>query len=140
MLDIKEHITPGILLNETHFPYLEMADVMAGAVETVCAQGFYGAIDIAPVSDAWRVVFETDICFGHAIWAGSLSGVSCVVVGSRGGSKELNLLRPLLKDLSRMDRVLLDQGVGATQVSVVGNRLLSANHATGEVALYEINF
>ncbi len=85
-------------------------------------------------------VYEHEIAFGHALWAGELLGKPAILVGNRGGGKDLACLRPGSADLSAFDNTEIDAGVGPTQFLVFdtpeGKCLLSANHGAGEVALY----
>jgi hypothetical protein len=81
--------------------------------------------------------------FGHVVWGGTLFGTPAAIIGSRGGEKELLLLRPLSTDPLEFDVHVLDAGGGPNQVCVVqehdeGVLILSANHGAAEVALYEL--
>lgn len=90
----------------------------------------------------WQPVFEKSIDFGHVIWAGEILGETAVLGGCRGDSKELFLLRPKTSDLKTMSQEILDSNVGPTQIAVVHKRdydlVVSANHGSNEVALYEL--
>jgi hypothetical protein len=85
----------------------------------------------------WQKSLEETIAFGHALWAGLLLGRPMVVYGNRGGAKDLGLLDPVTGQ-----RQILDEDVGPAQVAVFSDSgrslILSANHAIGEVALYEL--
>lgn len=111
-----------------------------GEPEMVTIEPFHG--DILRLykrsGNTWNPIFESDINFGHAIWAGAILGAPTVIVGSRGGEKNLTVFQARSGDLSRMDSIVLDAGVGSTQVAVSENLVLSANHATGQVVMYEI--
>ena len=74
---------------------------------------------------------------------GNILSEPAIVAGSRGGKKELVLLRPRSDKVQLwLDPIILDRGVGPTQIAVVssldGGLILSANHGVNEVALYEI--
>ena len=90
----------------------------------------------------WQPVFETSMDFGHVVWAGEILGQPVILGGCREGSKELFLLRPKTRDLRAMSREILDSDVGPTQIAVVHKRdsdlILSANHESNEVVLYEL--
>ena len=123
----------------------EISDMVAfdidgdGQKEIVTIEPFHGdRLCIYKHTDAvWRLVMEQRISFGHALWAGVLRNQPAVVFGNRGGEKELVVLHP-----STGDRLVIDRGVGPAQVAVVHeparDMILSANHAVGEVALYEM--
>lgn len=92
--------------------------------------------------DCWKSVFSTSLNFGHTIWSGKILGTDSILVGNRGGDKELAVLSPVGGDLQRMKRVVIEKGVGPTQTTVINQSdktlILSANHARGEVALYTL--
>jgi hypothetical protein len=123
----------------------EISDMVAfdidgdGQKEIVTIEPFHGdRLCIYKCMEAvWRPVMEQPISFGHAVWAGVLRNQPAVIFGNRSGQKELAILDP-----STGDRLVIDQGVGPAQVAVVHeparDLILSANHAVGEVALYEI--
>lgn len=85
-------------------------------------------------------VFEGE--FIHALWAGGHRNPG-VLFGCREGRKELVFLRLSPRDSWAAEPLILDEGVGSANVSVFSNnsRLLvaSANHASGEIALYTID-
>lgn len=91
---------------------------------------------------SWRPIFETSIDFGHVVWAGEILGEITILGGCRGGSKELFFLRPKTSDLRTMSREILDSNVGPTQIVVVHKQdcdlIVSTNHRSNEVALYEL--
>ena len=78
------------------------------------------------------------IDFGHVVWLGELFGKASLIVGSRGGVKELEII-----DLESGTRTVLEAGVGPTQISVYQDgeqvKILSANHGSGEVTLYTLS-
>lgn len=59
-----------------------------------------------------------------------------------GGAKELALLRLESDGTPELERTVLDAGIGPTQVVLVNQQgrdlIVSANHAAGEVAMYEV--
>ena len=90
----------------------------------------------------WQKVLDAELAFGHALWAGTLRGQPAILAGNRAGSKELLLYRIRADRRLSAERIVVDAGVGATQVTVLGtpqcDLVLSANHAVGEVALYAV--
>jgi hypothetical protein len=94
------------------------------------------------VEGNWASIFKWEIDFGHAIWAGTLHGQPSILVGNRGGDKELICLRVTNADPFEVAPVVLDSGVGPAQVTVVRDAdrelILSANHGIGQVTVYEV--
>jgi len=90
----------------------------------------------------WQSLWQWPLEFGHVVWVGRILGKPGVLAGSRGGAKELVLLRPPCGENTSPERIVIDRGVGATQVAVMHEEgrelILSANHGAGEVALYEL--
>lgn len=80
---------------------------------------------------------EYDIDFGHVVWYGDIFGKKCVIFGSRGGEKTLQMI-----DLETGERTIIDKNVGPTQITVVDCKnkieILSANHGAGIVNLYTL--
>ena len=95
------------------------------------------------VNETWTAIYETELDFGHVVWAGALAGAPAILTGSRGADKELAMLAVISADPFSVERTVLDVAVGPTQVAVVnqGDRdlILSANHGAGEVALYTLS-
>jgi len=97
-----------------------------------------------PANGAWRRrVIADDLDFGHIVWAGELGRQSMLIAGGRGGRKELRLYA--ITDLlaGRKDYAILDEGVGAAQISVVNcagdsATLIVTAHGAGEVRLYDL--
>lgn len=112
--------------------------------EIVTIEPFHGdrLIIYKHLSNKWLPVFETAVNFGHVVWAGEILGRPGVLGGSRGGSQELFLLYPKTRELTSMDRIVLDSNVETMQIAVIHRRnhdlILSANQALNEVALYEL--
>lgn len=133
-----------------HWLQHEIGDVFAadltgdGRKELVTIEPFHGdrlAVH-KHVDGNWQTLYETGVDFGHVAWAGYLLGKSVIITGSRGGKKELALLRVTASKPFTVERTVLDTGVGPTQVAVVNhggvNLILSANHGVGEVVLYTV--
>lgn len=115
-----------------------------GVPEIVTIEPFHGnrLVVYRRMLKEWQPVFETSIDFGHVVWAGEILGETAVLGGCRGRSKELFLLRPKGSDLRTMSREILDSDVGPTHIAVVHKQncdlIVSANHGSDEVALYEL--
>jgi len=116
-----------------------------GEVEIVTIEPFHGNELVIYKSSGglWQPVYKTAIDFGHVVWGGEIPGKSGILVGNRGGEKALVRLYLEGYDLRTMDRLDIDKGVGPTQIAVIHEKgrdlIFSANHAVGEVALYEIS-
>jgi hypothetical protein len=129
----------------------EVSDVFAadldgdGVAEIATIEPFHG--DTLSVykrsAGAWRRVYGTGLAFGHVVWAGRLLGEPALLAGSRGGEKELMLLRATAAAPFRLSATVVDRGIGPAQVAVLedphGARILSANHAADEIALYTLS-
>ncbi len=84
-----------------------------------------------------KLIWTSNISFGHVIWCGNILGEDCVIVGSRGGDRRLELY-----SIEGKLKSIIDEDVGPTQISVYstndGAFILSANHGVGDVSLYHI--
>lgn len=115
-----------------------------GSNEIITIEAFHGnSLNIyKQFKERWECVYNTSINFGHAIWSGKILNESVIIIGNRGGAKELIMLFPTGGDIQNMRRLVIEEGVGATQVAVMNRPgktlILSANHAKGEVALYTL--
>ncbi len=93
-------------------------------------------------NSGWDIINKTPINFGHALWAGKIFEKSCVIVGNRGGEKDISIYFINENDKYNLERVVIDKGVGSTQIVVGGNAymhyILAANNNVGEVTLYNI--
>ena len=117
--------------------------------EIVTIEPFHGdqLVIYKEIGKGWQPVARKQLNFGHVVWTGRIGGRSCIVAGSRGGMKNLELLylqEPALLSEGRagLRTQLIDSGVGPTQVAVVHEKkrdlIFSANNAVGEVAMYEL--
>jgi hypothetical protein len=115
-----------------------------GCPEIVAIEPFHGdgLVIYKRKSRGWEAVMDMPMDFGHVVWGGPILGKPAIVAGNRGGQKELFLLFPSLEKNRGMERVVIDRDVGPAQIAVLNEPhrtlLFSANHAAGEVALYEI--
>ncbi len=89
-------------------------------------------------ASGWERIRQFPIQFGHVIWIGELFGKLSLIVGSRGGEKQLEAI-----DLDTGERTVLESGVGPAQISVYQEgdtvRIFAANHGSGEVTLYGLS-
>lgn len=115
------------------FPTSDIS-VSGGRFATI--EPFHG--DVAKVYDAeMNEIGKYDINFGHVVWMGDVFGRASVILGSRDGEKQLELI-----DVESKKRTIIDQGVAPTQVSVCSTgevtTILSANHGAGNAFLYTL--
>lgn len=86
---------------------------------------------------AYEQIARFDINFGHVVWIGELFGKPSLILGSRGGEKQLEIV-----DLETGTRTVLEEGVGPTQISIYPDgdtyKILAANHGAGEVTIYTL--
>ena len=125
---------------------LFLADIDGDGVdEMVTIEPFHGnrLVIYKVFNSSWKKVYETEMDFGHVIWAGNTVLGPTVFMADRGGAKALSVLQPKTLGTYDMRKMLIDTGVGAAQISVSNQLgktlLLSANHGIDEVALYEIS-
>lgn len=89
-----------------------------------------------------KAVVEQEMTFGHVVWSGVIRGRRALILGNRAGRKDLRILRFRGDGSLDHETVVLDEGGGPANISVVHepdrDLILCANHARGEVALYEI--
>lgn len=117
-----------------------------GEEELIAIQGFHGdALSVYKRENgSFRRAAELPIAFGHVLWAGELCGRKGIVVGNRGGDKELAVYwtGPDGKGGIRFEREVVDEGIGPAQISVCnrngGTEILSANHGIGQLTLYRL--
>ncbi len=85
---------------------------------------------------------EIEGAFGHVVWAGIIRNRRCLILGNRGGRRDLRLLTFRGDGSLRYIERTLDEGGGPANIVVVQGRnrdlILSANHVRGEVCLYEL--
>ncbi len=141
---ISDWWTPQCLIDH------EVSDIFAadidndGENEIITIEPFHGnTLAIYKFEqERWGVIFKTHMEFGHALWGGKILGKCCVVVGCRQGKQELAILFPEKNSPLKMRRTVVDENVGPASVVVVHNRgcelIVSANHGSDEVALYQI--
>ncbi len=90
----------------------------------------------------WDCRHVIDIAFGHVLWVGEVLGRTCILTASRSGDKDTLLHLPAGALESPWERVVVDRGVGATQIAVTGEAgravLFASNHGANEVAAYTL--
>lgn len=112
-----------------------------GEAEIVTIEPFHGSAVRAykKTAQGYRLLFEAELQFGHCLLAQSFRGRPAVLVSSRAGGKEL-LLFLFEPGSLRSRRVVVEAGAAAANMLLVGRpgeeRILSANQAAGEIALY----
>lgn len=89
-------------------------------------------------------VITDDVSFGHILWAGELLGEPGLLVGGRGGEKELRLYRKSGPDGKGFSYETIDEGIGPTQIAVVNRGkdsagLIMAAHGANEVRVYDLS-
>ena len=93
-------------------------------------------------SGSWERLFETEVSFGHGLWAGNLAGCAAAIVGNRTGSKNLCCFLVSDDKTFSMEELVIDPGAGTTNVTVVElestQRILASNPEYGEYALYDV--
>ncbi len=115
-----------------------------GVLEIITIEPFHGdRLGVYKhLSGSWKAVFAMSINFGHVVWSGNILGRPAILVGNRGGAKELGLLYPKTHGSFIMDLQVLDEQIGPAQIAVVHRQdcdlILSANHDVGEIVLYEL--
>lgn len=108
-------------------------------VYAACIEPFHG--DLAAVyrleNGEMTRLYSTEVHFGHVVWTGRILGQEALILGSRGEEKQLEILF-----WRTGERVRLEEGVGPTQISVWEEgdktKILSANHGSGEIAVYTL--
>jgi len=88
----------------------------------------------------WRPIYRKSINFGHVVWGGNILNKQSIIIGNRGGDKDLLLIQPNECNLKKMGYKVIDKNVGPTQILVEHKDnceiILSANNHIGEIALY----
>jgi hypothetical protein len=115
-----------------------------GQKELITIEGFHGdEINIYKYNfNQWKKVYKINIAFGHVLWAGKINGHNCVLSGNRDGEKDISLYFPLNNSLTQWDRIIIDEGVGPTQIEVFAGeketKLFAANGSNCEVVVYTL--
>ncbi len=115
-----------------------------GRDEMVTIEPFHGNnLAIYKISDGkWHPVYKMLVNFGHVLWCGKIFGHCYILIGNRGGKKDLILLRIVKNSPIKMEKIIIDEGIGPTQLDVIRQSsnyfILSANNYKGEIAFYSL--
>jgi hypothetical protein len=113
-----------------------------GTEELVTIEPFHGSALRAyrKTAKGWSVFWEAELSFGHCVLAGLFNGRPSVVASSRTGDKSLLLFQFDPGDVSRPQRIVVDESPAAANMLVLpqagGDLLFSANQAAGEIVVY----
>lgn len=113
-----------------------------GREEIAVIQGFHGEHIriLKEQEEGFRVIGELPIHFGHVLWAGRILGELYVIGGSRSEDKALTLYRVIPGEKPEFEAMVLDEGTGATQISVSIEEdhavIFAANHGAGSIDMY----
>jgi hypothetical protein len=113
-----------------------------GTEELVTIEPFHGSALRAyrKAAKGWSVFWEAELSFGHCVLAGLFNGQPCVVASSRTGDKSLLLFQFDSEDVSRPQRIVVDESPAAANMLILpqagGDLLFSANQAAGEIVMY----
>lgn len=115
-----------------------------GLLEIVVIEPFHGPTMTIykDRGDRLEAMYSAELHYGHGLWAGTLAGAPTVIVGDRDGGLDLVRFRVTSSDPLRIERDVLDTGVGPASVDVVDlggeEAVLAANVTVGEYALYRV--
>ncbi len=115
-----------------------------GEDEIAAIQPFHGdsLCIYKKIDRKWETVCETKTEFGHGIWAGRIIGKNSIVLGSRGGKRNLCLYTIEDTNPWKLNKTVIDEGTGTAQVDVVRANdrdfIVATNGYIDEVALYEV--
>jgi hypothetical protein len=115
-----------------------------GQSELVTIEGFHGNVLRVYKSDrgSWRLRWEKVVDYGHGLWTGSIRDKKSLIVGNRSGNRDLELYTVESTSPLRIERRVIEAGVGTANIAVLGNAdadfVFSANQATEEIACYSI--
>ncbi len=115
-----------------------------GEDEIAAIQPFHGdrLCIYKKIDGKWETVCETKTEFGHGIWAGRIIGKNSIVLGSRGGKRNLCLYTIEDTVSWKLNKTVIDEGTGTAQIDVVRENdrdfIVASNGYIDEVALYEV--
>ena len=134
-----------VQLSDTETSDMYVADFDGDGIQEIASiEPFHGdrLVFYKYGQNSLEVMWEEPIHFGHAVWMGRIAGRNAALICSRGGEKETALLYPKKDGPGTLEKVIIDSGVGATQIAVVNlsdrDLVLAANNGVEELALYEI--
>ena len=94
--------------------------------------------------EGWkRTVIDDSLHMGHVLWAGVFLAEPSLLVGERGGKKQLRWFRKGPGTVQWQPRETIDSDIGPTQIAVCNQGpnseiLIVAGHAQNQVIIYEI--
>ena len=107
-----------------------------GQPELITIEPFHGnhmGVHKRSADRTWQKVAERPLHFGHVVWAGDFADRPTLIVGNRGGPKDLYLLRA-------RPTAPLESGGGPANIAIFSStELLVANQAISQVALYRVS-
>ncbi len=115
-----------------------------GKEEMITIEPFHGnnLIIYKFIDEKWHPVYKMSVNFGHVLWCGKIFGLYYILIGNRGGKKDLLLLQIIKGSPIKTKKIIIDEGIGSTQVDVIKQSsnyfILSANNYKGEIALYSL--
>jgi hypothetical protein len=115
-----------------------------GEDEIAAIQPFHGdrLCIYKKINGKWEIVGETKTEFGHGIWAGRIVGKNSIILGSRGGKRNLCLYTIEDTVSWKLNKTVIDEGTGTAQIDVVRANdtdfIAASNGYIDEVALYEV--
>ncbi|MFV0353366.1 MAG: hypothetical protein ACK5JF_13845 [Oscillospiraceae bacterium] len=93
----------------------------------------------------WQKFYTEPVAFCHAIWAGKIGGVPCVLGANRGDEKELLLFVCNFGPNNQfsLTRYVVDTAVGTTNFAVrqqgKDTTVFASNHGSAEIASYSLH-
>ncbi len=116
-----------------------------GEEELAIIEEFHGA-NVAVFKmrgGSWERQVDIPINFGHVLWGGTFLGEPGLIVGSRGGKKDLTLYRfgaDAAGRISIREEILIDEGQAPAQITVSESGdsavIYAANHGAGQLVRY----
>lgn len=86
-----------------------------------------------------REIVSCSFTFGHVLWGGKIGGKPRIILGTRGGDKDLRILSLVNRGGAwHLEGETLDTGTGPTQIAVLGNTVYAVGGADGNIAAYRI--
>jgi hypothetical protein len=88
--------------------------------------------------EGWKLVYNSELVFGHGLCAGKFKGENVVAVGNRRETEALEIHK--VHSMTNIEKTTIEDKVGPTQLKFFTYKdvdyLLSSNQAKNEVALY----
>jgi len=115
-----------------------------GREEVVTIEPFHGdhIVVYKCLDGQWIPIDDQPAHFGHVVWCGNWNTKPTVVVGNRGGTAELAVMRFDTSSGRLKTMAIIEEGVGPAQISVFNEGtsyyLVAANNGADEVSLYRV--